>query len=231
MKKSIKNRSFTLIEILIVITIIGILLLVGSALAVPAQLRKARDAGRKIDFKAITSALNQYYDSESCYPLTLPSCHNPLAVGASKYLAVMPCDPRLKTAYIYLTDGTSCSQWFKIYTNLENSGDRNIDDIGCRSGCGPECKYNYGAASSNIGLDKCLLQPTSEPTSGIQISPTPTPIQYVCGPGGGQEGICEAYDDPVRSQCPKVYPNDPTCAGECPERENRCQNSSGKHIP
>lgn len=231
MKRNINDRSFTLIEMLIVLAILGVLLLVGSALAVPAQLKKARDAGRKIDFKAIASALNQYYDSEGCYPSTLPSCHNPLVLGANSYLQAMPCDPRLKTSYIYLTNGNSCNQWFKLYTNLENLSDRNIDDVGCRLGCGPQCQYNYGVASPNIGLDKCLQQPTTEPTSEIPISRTPTPIQYACSPGGGQEGLCEMFDDPQRSQCPKVYPNDPTCAGECSEKENKCKDSSGKHIP
>lgn len=231
MKYKKNSRGFTLIEILIVIAILGVLALLVSALYVPTQLRKARDASRKIDFKAIGNGLNQYYDTKGCYPSEFPSCHNPLVLGNSKYVGSMPCDPRLKTAYVYLTDGSSCSQWFKLYTNLENQQDQNIDDAGCRTGCGPQCQYNYGISSPNIGLDTCLPpQPTSTPIP--PVSPTPTPMQYACSPGGGQEGLCELYDDPGRSQCPKVYPNDPTCSGgECSKNENRCKDSSGKHIP
>lgn len=230
MKYKKNSCGFTLIEILIVIAILGVLILLSSYLYVPAQLRKARDTARKIDFKAIGNGLNQYYDTKGCFPETLPSCHNPLVLGNSKYISVVPCDPRSKTAYLYLTDGSSCSQWFKLYTNLENLTDRNIDDAGCRSGCGPQCQYNYGISSPNIGLDRCIIQPTIAPTSAEPL--TPTPIQYACSPGGGQTGLCEPYDDPARSQCPKVYPNDPTCAGgECSEHENRCKDSSGKHVP
>lgn len=58
--------------------------------------------------------------------------------------------------------------------------------------------------------------------------PTPTPALYVCAPGGGQSGSCEVYADPERSECPKVYTNNPTCNNECSDPHNRCKNSSGK---
>lgn len=224
------RRGFTLIEILIVLAIIGVLLLVTSQIYVSHQLKKARDTTRKIDFRTVSNNFEEYYESKGCYPQSLPTCHSQLTLGNLKFVSNMPCDPLLKNAYVYETDGTSCSQWFRLYTNLENNQDKIIDEVGCRNGCGPSCQYNYGVASSNMGLYKCPGIPTEVPTLP-PISATPTPIQYVCAPGGGQTGSCEAYDDPARSECPKVYPDDPTCNNECSTPQNRCKDSSGKYKP
>lgn len=213
------RRGFTLIEILIVLAIIGVLLLVTSQIYVSHQLKRARDTTRKIDFKTIANNFEEYYESRGCYPQSLPVCHSQLTLGNLKFVSNMPCDPLLKNSYVYETDGTLCSQWFRLYANLENTQDKSIDEVGCRNGCGPDCQYNYGVASSNMGLYKC------------PVSATPTPIQYVCAPGGGQTGNCEAFIVPTLSECPKVYPDDPTCNNECSDNDNRCKDSSGKYKP
>lgn len=129
-----KCRGFTLIEIIIVLAIIGILLLVTSQIYVSSQLKKARDTTRKLDFKTIANNFEEYYEAQGCYPQSLPTCHGQLTLGNLKFISNMPCDPLLKNAYVYETDGTACSQWFRLYTNLENIQDKIIDDIGCRGG-------------------------------------------------------------------------------------------------
>lgn len=65
-----KNQGFTLLELLVVISIIGILLAMGSVAFSTAQ-QKSRDAKRRADIKALRSGFEQYYakfngNYESC---------------------------------------------------------------------------------------------------------------------------------------------------------------------
>ncbi len=55
-----KNQGFTLLELLVVISIIGILLAMGSVAFTTAQ-QKSRDAKRRADIKALRSGFEQYY--------------------------------------------------------------------------------------------------------------------------------------------------------------------------
>lgn len=76
---------------------------------------------------------------------------------------------------------------------MEITADSIIDRVGCRTGCGPDCQYNYGVASSNIKINQGCV------------------TYYACG----SSGECGAFDDPWCSRCPKVFENDPTCGGGC----------------
>lgn len=143
-------------------------------------------------------------------------CGQDLILDGVEIIKDIPCDPSLGISYRYVVDESECKNQFEIYTNLEVLSDHSIETVGCLFGCGPDCVYNYGVSSTNIGLDKCI-DPSAE--------------QYVCAPGGGSLGSCEVYADPAMSLCPKVYLNDPTCQGECSNPSNRCKNASGKLIP
>jgi len=89
--KSIFQRGFTLLEILVVISIIGILLGLGSVAFSTAQ-KKGRDARRRSDMKAVQSALEQYYSVNSTYAAPIgATCGSSLAgsctTAASSYCA------------------------------------------------------------------------------------------------------------------------------------------------
>lgn len=172
---------------------------------------RTRDAQRKTDLRKISQALEHYLDKFNSFPPTLPDCGQPFYLSSTALIDNFPCDPKTPTPYFYESDG----QFYKLYTNLENTHDSIIASIGCDHGCGPDCFYNYGISSSNLNIDCCL----------------PPVVFYACSPGGGQEGLCEAFDDPARSQCPITFPNDPTCQDLCGDPHNRCKDSSGKHVP
>jgi len=207
-RKQKKNHryGFSLFEILIFV-IVWSLLAVTSYLVVPPILVKVRDVQRKSDLHKISQALEQYYESKKEFPDTLPDCGRPLSLASTTILSSIPCDPSLKTPYLYQKTNSS----YRLYANLENEQDPIIATIKCHFGCGPDCAYNYGISSTNILLENCL----------------PEPIIYACSPGGG----CDQYDNPQLSQCPLTYPDDPICNNECNDPKKRCKNASGKHVP
>ena len=119
-------RAFTLIELLIVITIIGILAvaLVPRIIGGP---EKARDASRKADLQQIATALEFYADSQGgTYPGTASTVEC-LAVGQTTadaligdYIASMPADPTSNRA---TTDGsTTCTGSYYYSANSDLSG-------------------------------------------------------------------------------------------------------------
>lgn len=86
--------GFTLLEILVVISIIGLLIAMGSVSYSTAQ-KKGRDARRKGDIKAIQNALEEYYSVNSTYPGgTYPNGINTYISGGT-----IPVDPKNASAY------------------------------------------------------------------------------------------------------------------------------------
>ena len=81
-----RNRGFTLMELLVVVTIIGILV----AVALPAYrdtIRRARESVLKENLFRIREALDQYHADQGHYPTTLE------ALVEKGYLRRVPIDP------------------------------------------------------------------------------------------------------------------------------------------
>ena len=75
------RQGFTLMELLIVIAIIGILISISVASYGSAQ-KKARDARRHADLKAVQNAWEQYYaDNNASYPATCAYSATPTPVS------------------------------------------------------------------------------------------------------------------------------------------------------
>jgi prepilin-type N-terminal cleavage/methylation domain-containing protein len=94
------RKSFTLLEMLIVLGIIAVILSIISVSYSTTQ-KKSRDARRKTDLKNIQSALEQYYSACGyVYPTGLAT--DKIMCGASPAIMTgVPTDPRLPTPYTY----------------------------------------------------------------------------------------------------------------------------------
>ncbi len=142
-----KSRGFTLVELLIVISIIGVLttLLMANFIGVR---QRARDAQRKSDLRQIQSALELYRADQGSYPanqlnFSVPNCSNSIKspdCTTSIYMQEVPKDPSGSSSsynsgnYYFSSNGTT----YTIGACLENTSDP-LGDIaspgGSSSGC------------------------------------------------------------------------------------------------
>lgn len=139
----VKNKGFTLMELLIVISLIMILSSVGVGTYLSAT-TKSKDTQRKNDLNQIAKAVESFYNDVNRYPLSKPGedylhCYvksgstvtDSDCIGDRLYAIVdnlntyyidIPEDPEPSQKYVYISDGTV----FELYAALENSGDNDL---------------------------------------------------------------------------------------------------------
>lgn len=115
-----KQKGFTLVELLVVISIIGVLSSVV-LVSLNSARAKARDTRRITDLKQMQTALEIYYDKNGQYPLPAGGSlvwsghcpdygnYNNYILGlAPDYMASLPVDPKYDESYygyLYKSDG------------------------------------------------------------------------------------------------------------------------------
>jgi prepilin-type N-terminal cleavage/methylation domain-containing protein len=122
------NKGFTLVELLVVISIIGVLSAVLMMNLVGAR-ERSRDAQKIQDLNSLKSALRMYYNDYQAYPSPgATNCTNCLntAIGSSYLTGVS----QVGYSYSAAIDGNS----FTVKTSLESgAGD---EDISSQVKCG-----------------------------------------------------------------------------------------------
>jgi prepilin-type N-terminal cleavage/methylation domain-containing protein len=140
------QAGFTLVELLIAITVVILLSMAGVA-SIVTQPPKGRDAKRKADLVVLRDALEHYNLDSNCYPQA-----GTLTTDLKDYIqSSFPEDPKTGEAFYYdpLPGGATCHTSYWIYAKLENLNDAAIRETGCSSGCGPGNSYNYRVGSPN----------------------------------------------------------------------------------
>ncbi len=132
------KQSFTLIEILVVATIIG-LLAVGGMVSYSQITKQSRDARRKADLEQIRAALEMYRSNNNYYisASNRGNCSTVLSylTSGTIYLQKIPTDPK-STNFYYCNISNND---FTIGAYLETS------NVTCVSRqCGSNCTYCLG---------------------------------------------------------------------------------------
>jgi prepilin-type N-terminal cleavage/methylation domain-containing protein len=134
MSLSSRRPGFTLVELLVVVSIIGFLATLAMV-SVSVSAKKARDARRRTDLRQIQKAVELYNDENQSYPNTSGNWYGTCSSYGSKgvtgsggyvpdlaptYIPILPVDPRpyakpggppcsslSQGCYIYRSDGAS----------------------------------------------------------------------------------------------------------------------------
>jgi general secretion pathway protein G len=147
-----KKNAFTLLELLVVISILGVLVAVILPNLVGVRAR-ARDSALKNDMRQLKTALRMYYNDNQTYPpddgsgnivacgdsgqSVCPNNDGSFAIGDLLYMKEMP------TSEEYSYDSTSQGEDFLLSTVLENASDSDIADSIVHCGVETPAASNY----------------------------------------------------------------------------------------
>lgn len=170
-----KNKGFTLVELLVVMAILGVLVTLIAGGFRTAQMR-GRDSKRKSDLKEIANSLEIFYSDHDRYPegnngiiqacsydSTGSSGDCPWGSGEftddeTVYFRILPADPVSSQHYIYRSEGfldVPAYQGYQLFARLENPEDQNCLGGNCADSpvdhlCGVGINCNLAVTSANI---------------------------------------------------------------------------------
>jgi len=135
------KKGFTLVELLVVISIIGILMAI-SLFGLQGARESSRDARRKSDIEQVRSGLEIYKSDCDIYPASLGTSlvgtGSPTSCAVTNtYISAVPEDPLDPSrSYLYSRITTTT---YEICASLEQSG--TAVTCGGSSNCGETCNY------------------------------------------------------------------------------------------
>jgi prepilin-type N-terminal cleavage/methylation domain-containing protein len=165
MKKTKLKSGFTIVELLVVMSIMAVLTVITIGTFTESQ-KKARDVKRKADLTSISKALNMYYSDYGKYPnggtgepnvANLVKNGGEFSQGNDIYMKEIPSE---KTSGVksYTYYSSTSGKSFRLWANLENDKDKDcltgsVDGYtkSTVSGC------IYAVYSSNVSVGGTLL--------------------------------------------------------------------------
>ena len=156
-----KNSGFTLVELLIVITIMSILTVITVGQFQNAR-KKARDVQRKGDISAMAKALEMYYADFGTFPADINGETDSDSWGSSLtdgsgyvYMKTLPVENYLRDVpycYSVTVDGKK----FGVFSALENEEDSDYNKMSANKTINYSCQgnrdYNFAILSPNAIL-------------------------------------------------------------------------------
>jgi len=120
-----ESNGFTFIEILVVVTIIGVLT-AGAAVSFSQFSAQSRDAKRKADLEQVRAALEMYKSNNNVYPATLVfGCPSTIGLsdpnpGTTIYINKLPNDPKCTTNPNYTYESENSNQSYSLTATLDD---------------------------------------------------------------------------------------------------------------
>lgn len=136
------KKAFTLVEILVVVTIIGLLASIA-AVSYSQFVKQSRDTRRKTDIEQIRAALELYrnFDLSGEYPASITFGTGDIADGTATYLKKIPNDPLNTRGYVYYYFREASNKDYTLCVYLEGSG---TSVGGTLCGASLQCNYCMG---------------------------------------------------------------------------------------
>lgn len=132
-----KTQGFTLIEILVVVTIIAIMTAVA-VVSFSTFMKQSRDAKRKADLGQISAALEMYRSNNDTYPTTgLTQLTAPTI-----YIQTVPTDPKSSSYIYYYSSATGTDYTLAAHLELVATTCQSLTTQ-CTSNC-TYCLGPYG---------------------------------------------------------------------------------------
>jgi prepilin-type N-terminal cleavage/methylation domain-containing protein len=130
----IYRAGFTLFELLVVVSIIGILIGFGTVAFSSAQ-KRARDARRKQDMDGVQVAMEQCYGLlDGSYPASCYSSGDSVTCDSTVVMDKFPTDPKNSGSYVY--SSSSCDADEYCYCAYLETTDGNYGAADCSTSGG-----------------------------------------------------------------------------------------------
>lgn len=161
-----RKSGFTLVELLVVMVILSVLAVIVTS-TFSSSIRRGRDSRRKEDLRALSGALEAYFNDKGQYPLgvsgKMAGCGTADAQVCewgeemrdseeTLYMVIIPEDPLGTQQYYYVSaDGSTYAAYAKLENTLDQGAGADQDGYpgtDCSSG-GTEIECTYGISSTD----------------------------------------------------------------------------------